>query len=175
VATTANQSFARYLRITYDASPESGTSLAFVEFYFIRAGGQSSLGNRFLVPIYWDDNLNIGIGTTAPAAKLHIIGDAIINGAFSTKVTTVTANTTLNNTYHIVLANATNNAITITLPNATSCAGRQYIIKKIDSSTNAVTITPQLGQTIDDQASISITTQYDLIRIVSNGTNWYII
>jgi len=118
---------------------------------------------------------NIGIGTTAPSAKLHVSGDTIISGAFSTKVTTITANTTLDNTYHIVLANATNGAITITLPSASTCSGRQYVIKKIDSSTNAVTIAPQSGQTIDGQTGINITTQNDLRRIVSNGTNWYII
>lgn len=118
---------------------------------------------------------NVGIGTTAPLAKLHVIGDAIINGAFSTKVDTITAATTLNNTYHIVLADASSNAIKITLPSASICAGRQYIIKKIDSSANAVTIIPQSGQTIDGQTSISITAQNDLRRIVSNGANWYII
>jgi hypothetical protein len=118
---------------------------------------------------------NVGIGTTVPSAKLHVIGDTIINGAFSTKVNTITANTTLDNTYHIVLADASSNAITITLPSASTCSGRQYIIKKIDSSENAVTITPQSGQTIDGQTSISIIMQNDLKRIVSNGTNWYII
>jgi len=118
---------------------------------------------------------NVGVGTTAPSAKLHVVGDTIINGAFSTKVTTITANTTLDNTYHVVLADATNGVITITLPSASTCSGRQYVIKKIDSSTNAVTITPQTGQTIDGQTNISITSQNDLRRIVSNGTNWYII
>jgi len=98
----------------------------------------------------------------------------LCNGSFATKVDTVSANTTLGIDHHIVLVNASGGARTITLPNATTCAGRQYIIKKVDSSTNAVTITPQTGQTIDGQASISITTQYDYRGVVSNGANWYL-
>ena len=133
---------------------------------------RNSAGTNLL---YVRDDGNVGIGTEAPLAKLHVVGDAIINGAFSTIVTTITTDTTLDNTYHIILANATNGTITITLPSATTCSGRQYIIKKVDSSTNAVTVTPQTGQTIDGQTSISITTQNDLRRIVSDGTNWYII
>jgi len=118
---------------------------------------------------------SVGIGTVAPLGRLHVVGDAIINGAFSTKVTKITANVTLDNTYHVVLADAQNGAITITLPNASTCAGRQYIIKKIDSTLNAVTVIPLSGQTIDGQSSISITIQNDLKRIISDGTNWYII
>jgi hypothetical protein len=98
----------------------------------------------------------------------------LCNGSFATKVDTVSANTTLGVNHHIVLVNASGGARTITLPDATTCAGRQYVIKKIDSSTNAVTITPQSGQTIDGQPSISITTQYDYRRVVSDGANWYL-
>jgi len=97
-----------------------------------------------------------------------------INGSFATKVDVVSANITLGVNHHVVLVNASNEARTITLPNATTCAGRQYVIKKIDSSANAVTIAPQSGQTIDGQASISITTQYDYRRVVSDGANWHL-
>ena len=97
-----------------------------------------------------------------------------INGSFATKVDVVSANTTLGVNHHVVLVNASNGARTITLPNATTCAGRQYVIKKIDSSTNAVTIAPQSGQTIDGQANISITAQYDYRKVVSDGANWYL-
>jgi len=98
----------------------------------------------------------------------------LCNGSFATRVDTVSANTTLGVNHHIVLVNASGGARTITLPDATTCAGRQYVIKKIDSSTNAVTIVPQAGQTIDGQASVSITTQYDYRGVVSDGANWYL-
>jgi hypothetical protein len=98
----------------------------------------------------------------------------LCNGSFATKVSTVSVNTTLGVDHHVVLVDASGGARTITLPDAMTCAGRQYIIKKIDSSANAVTITPQTGQTIDGQPSISITTQYDYRRFVSNGANWYL-
>jgi hypothetical protein len=125
--------------------------------------------------IFITNDGKVGIGTVSPLATCHVNSDIFINGALATKITTITANTTLNNTYHIILANASSGAITITLPSAPNCTGRQYIIKKIDSSTNAVIIMPQSGQTIDGQSSINLTTQNDLRRIVSSGTNWYII
>jgi len=119
-----------------------------------------------------DDNFGVNI----PNQNHENIHSRILcNGSFATRVDTVSANTTLGIDHHIVLVNASGGAKTITLPNATTCAGRQYIIKKIDSSTNAVTITPQTGQTIDGQASISITTQYAYRKVVSNGINWFLI
>ncbi len=119
-------------------------------------------------------NGNFGVNT--PNYNHENIHSRILcNGSFATRVDTVSANTTLGIDHHVVLVNASGGARTITLPNATTCAGRQYIIKKVDSSTNAVTITPQTGQTIDGQASISITTQYDYKKVVSNGTNWFLI
>jgi hypothetical protein len=121
------------------------------------------------------DTGNVGIGTITPIAKLHVNGDFKLDGSFNTNVITITSNKNLDSTHFIVLANASNNSITITLPDATTCTGRWYIIKKIDNSTNEVTITPQSGQTIDGQSSITITTQNDLRRIISNGINWYII
>jgi len=98
----------------------------------------------------------------------------LCNGSFATRVDTVSADTTLGVNHHIVLVAASDGTKTITLPDAKPCAGRQYVIKKIDSSANAVTIVPQAGQTIDGQASISIVTQYDYRRVVSDGTNWYL-
>jgi len=110
---------------------------------------------------------NVGIGTTAPSSKLHCYG------SFATRVHTVTSNTTLGADHHVVLVNASDGSRTITLPDATTCAGRQYIIKKIDSSSNTVTVSPQSGQTIDGQSSVNITAQYGIVRVVSDGSNWY--
>jgi len=97
------------------------------------------------------------------------------NGSFATRVHTVNSNITLGIDHHIILVDASSGNKTITLPDASTCSGRQYIIKKIDSSSNSVVITPQAGQTIDGQTSISINTQYAIVRVVSDGSNWFII
>jgi len=113
-------------------------------------------------------NDKVGIGATTPNSKLHCWG------SFATIVHTFSVNTALGANHHIVLVDASVDAITIELPDAATCTGRQYIIKKIDSSSNAVTISAQSGQTIDGQSSMSITTQYGIVRVVSDGSNWYV-
>lgn len=123
-------------------------------------------GSRLLV-------LN-NLGVTIPDnnyANLH--SRFQVQGSVATQVTTVTVNTTLGVNHHIVLVDASGGNRTITLPNATSCAGRQYIVKKIDSSANTVTISAQAGQTIDEQSSVVLNTQYQFIKVVSNGQNWF--
>jgi hypothetical protein len=90
---------------------------------------------------------------------------------YTIRVVTVTSNYTASNG-DVVLADASAGAITVTLPTPT--AGAVINVKKIDSSANAVTI-DGAGATIDGQASIQITTQYESYTLVSDGSNWYII
>lgn len=72
------------------------------------------------------------------------------------------------------LCDATTAAFTITLPAASTQNGLAYTIKKIDSSANAVTVASG-GGTIDSAATYSLAAQYKYVRVVSNGTNWFII
>ncbi len=117
--------------------------------------------------------------TTSPYSSFDIknypTGEFIINNGLVVRTTTVSSNTTLGSGHYIVFVDASGGSRTITLPSASSLRGRQYIIKKIDSSSNAVIISPQSGQTIDGQSSLSLTTQYECVTIVSDGTNWQII
>ena len=103
------------------------------------------------------------------------ISPRIQTTAFETGITTVTANTTLSTSHFTVLVDASGGSRTITLPPAANCKGRIYVIKKIDSSANAVVIDANASETIDGQLTVSLTTQYQTIRIQSNGTAWYII
>ena len=86
-------------------------------------------------------------------------------------VVKVTSNYTANYG-DIVLVDASGGAVTITLPSPK--AGAFINVKKIDSSSNAVTIDGG-GANIDGQASIQITTQYESYTLVSDGSNWWII
>lgn len=112
----------------------------------------------------------IGVNESNPQ-NLH--SRFVCKGSIATQVTTVSANTTLTVDHHAVLVNASGGNRTITLPDATACSGRQYIIKKIDSSANTVTISAQTGQTIDGQSSVVLSTQYQFIKVVSDGQNWF--
>ena len=89
--------------------------------------------------------------------------------------TAVTGAVTLDATYHVVLADATSAAFTVTLPAAATNSGRSYHIKKVDASANAVTVDGNGAETIDGTTTKVITTQYDSIHIVCNGSTWHII
>lgn len=91
-------------------------------------------------------------------------------------IETVTASSdTLDETNHVVLCDCTSNTITINLPTASGISGRIYHIKKIDSSANAVTIDGNGGETVDGTTTKVLSSQYDSVMIVSDGSNWLII
>lgn len=66
---------------------------------------------------------------------------------------------------------ATSGAVTITLPPANTWLGKKYLIKKTDASANAVTINRSGSDTVDGATSVSLTTRYDSILLVSNGVS----
>lgn len=77
---------------------------------------------------------NVGIGTPTPTSAIHI------NGSEAGSITNITATTALNATHHkILVSNAAVN-ITITLPDALTCLGREYIFSREAGSTGSITI-----------------------------------
>jgi len=90
---------------------------------------------------------------------------------FSPNVVTVISNYAAGNG-DVVLVNASAGAVTITLP--TPQANAIVVVKKVDSSTNVVTIDGG-GADIDGQPSIQMTTQYESYTLISDGSNWWII
>jgi hypothetical protein len=71
-----------------------------------------------------------------------------------------------------VRVDATAGAVAVTLPDATRFAGRRFTVKKIDASTNSVTIQGPSGQTINGSVSMSTTTPWAAFRLYSTGDNW---
>ena len=71
-----------------------------------------------------------------------------------------------------VLVDASSGDVTITLPEPSKAT--QVNIKKIDSSTNVVTVMPN-GGSIDGETSKEISTQYESYLFISDGNNWYIV
>ncbi len=75
-------------------------------------------------------------------------------------------------TDHTKLCDCTSNNITVNLDQANP--GIQYVIKKIDSSANTVTIDANGSETIDGQLTVTLTAQYESVTLVSDGSNWFI-
>lgn len=71
---------------------------------------------------------------------------------------------------------ATGGAVAITLPSAASSTNKVFVIKKTDSSGNAVTVTRAGSDTIDGSNTYALSAQYDWVMIQSDGsTMWKII
>ena len=110
-----------------------------------------------------------GFGTATPTST------AFVNGSFGSAISTITSTSTLNATQNVILVDATSAAVTINLPAVSTISGREYIIKKIDSSGNAVTIDANASETIDGATTQSLATQWKYMTIKCDGTSWFII
>ena len=68
----------------------------------------------------------------------------------------------------VITADTSGGAFTITLPATADANGKEYIIIKTDSSSNAVTVDGDGTETINSSASVSASGQYDILWIVCN-------
>ena len=76
----------------------------------------------------------------------------------------------------VIIANSDSGVFSIVLPEPSGATvGKTYYIKKVDSSSNAITIEPSGSATIDGQTNLDITTQYDSYTVISDGSSWWII
>ena len=114
-----------------------------------------------------DASQNVGVGTSSPASTLDV------QGSMGLKVSTITAATTLNSTHNVVLCNT--GAYTVTLPAAASNTGRTYYLKNIDAEGDDITIDGNSSETIDGSATYILTAYLQNIKIICDGSNWYII
>lgn len=69
---------------------------------------------------------------------------------------------------------ASGGAVTANLPTAVGCAGKEFFVKKTDSSANTVTLDPNGSETINGAATLALSTQHEGVSIESDGTNWFI-
>lgn len=108
----------------------------------------------------------VGIGTTSPNSTLDV------RGSQSNNLRSFTASTSAASTDYYLVFTGTS-AATLTLPDATTIAGRAYVIKNASSNTSVLTIATTSLQTIDGLSSWTLSQSNKTIIVVSNGTNWY--
>jgi len=73
----------------------------------------------------------------------------------------------------VIVVDAAAGNVTITLPTAVGINGKLYTIKRIDATANVVTVQGTGGETIDDDADQDLL-QYDAMRVISDGIEWWI-
>lgn len=85
----------------------------------------------------------------------------------------VTSTGSINMTDNVIGASSA--AMTLTLPTAVGCTGKQFTIKKTDPGlSNIITIDGNSTETIDGFQTVSLGRENEAITIVSNGSNWIV-
>lgn len=85
---------------------------------------------------------------------------------------TITTDYNMDGTNHAVMIDASSGNVTLTMPSDVE-NGHRLIIKRIDSSSNTVTIDGN-GNTIDGETTLTIPFQYDAPHLIGDGNNWNI-
>lgn len=98
--------------------------------------------------------------------------DVVSFQGYKRNTDTVSANTSLDNTYDVVYVDSTAASRTITLPASTN-TGREYTIVKI-STANSVTIVPTGGDTVQFDTSILLTQRGTSLNMVEVSGGWII-
>ncbi len=76
----------------------------------------------------------------------------------------------------IIKGDASGGDIDFTLPIVSSVPiGKEYTIKNIGASGTVDVITNLTAEKIDGLDNLALTTQWDVLRVVSDGTNWLIL
>lgn len=105
---------------------------------------------------------NLGINTTTPNSTLEV------NGSFALKVVTSNSpNVTLDNTATVYNLTSPANSASITLPAASSCTNRIYIIVNRGSKSKSISSYTDLSG-----AAVTTMSAGTSIEIISDGSNW---
>ena len=120
----------------------------------------------------WSEGGNVAVGNGSANSTLQILG------SISLPHTTKSANYTLDASDYTVGFDCASNR-TATLPDATTCAGRIYVIYQYNTNTGMryVTIDPNGSQTISGVATYPLSSYGDFssVMIQSTGSNWVVI
>ena len=111
----------------------------------------------------------IGISTVTPHSSLHV------NGSLANKYHSFSSTLTAAATDNLLVFTGTVST-TATLPSATSCRGRNYLIKNAGTGSPfpSLTLTPATGETIEGLDSWLLDEAGEAVSLVSNGVAWQV-
>ena len=130
------------------------------------AVGELNIGKTIYATALYTDSAKVGIGNgnNAPKSTLDV------GGSVSLPVDNGGSVTLGDNNYTYLV---TSSGATVTLPDATTMAGRVYLIKL--TATGTATVATTNSQMIESSSTYSLTSQWDYVKVQSTGSNWIII
>lgn len=93
---------------------------------------------------------------------------------FDTEYIDTTGTVTLDASHSIHLVSSYGGPLTVRLPSAASASGAMMVIKKIDSSSNVITVTEDSGAGPDGR-SYYLGAENDFVQVISNGAEWFVV
>lgn len=93
---------------------------------------------------------------------------------FDTEFIDTSGTVTLDLSHSVHLVSSFGGALIVTLPNAGSAVGVMMVVKKIDSSSNVITIT-ESGGSGPDGRSYYLGAENDFVMMMSNGAEWFVL
>lgn len=131
--------------------------------------------NNFDIPIY-TNNAQVGIfktngrfgwGVSSPSSTIEVSGSNGIGNVVSK-----TADYTATISDYMIVVDASGGNVTITLPSASGVYRREYVIKKVDSSANTVTVAS--ASLVDGASTFTMYSQYYSVKVKSDASTWHI-
>jgi hypothetical protein len=117
----------------------------------------------------FDDDGNLGLGTTSPTATLEVAGDAVLRRS---EIIAISSNTNLSGVSHAGRVLNCTSACTLSLQ-ATPTEGEQYVI--YNNSSGTITIAANGSDTINGSTNdMTITSQYKALTIIALSTSAWI-
>jgi len=140
----------------------TGSGSASIRLYTTTAGSSGTADNNPTEKVTILGSGNVGIGQTTPTSTLHV------NGSLATVISLKTANYTLTASDHTVIFDGT--TLTATLPAASTCSGREYVLV----NRNATALTTSIAfETLTTGVTSTTVTAASSVWIQSDGTNYY--
>jgi hypothetical protein len=120
-----------------------------------------------------DGSLAVGhavtVGAPGPASTLHV------GGSQSVQRTAVSADYLVTDGEYYVGVTDTAARRTISLPAASGRTGRVYVIKDESGRAKAhpISVKAQPGETVDGTEAMTISANHGVLRVISDGKNWF--